>query len=95
MVSLITEMFIFTNLVLVLLMHTVFCHDLPIQQRLSQKGTRHLTEINNIKDNMAQFEETLAYLRSNCILKSDATHQVMIFSSVFRCLSLKRYNSIL
>ena len=83
--SLITEMFIFMNLVLVLLMHDVFGH--LVEERLSQVETNHMKEIDHINHEMAQLEKRVAYLQSNCILKPDTAHQVTFQSSVFRWFS--------
>ena len=75
-------MFIFTKFVLVLITHNVFSqqHDYLTEKRMNLMKTELVTEINNIKDEMAMLEERLISKFILTMEKQDTTNQVNIVS---------------
>ena len=73
-------MFIFTNWVLVLLMHNVFCHEYDhlIKEQMNRLEIKLVTQMYDIKNEMAWLKETLTSKFNPTIDKKDPTYQVNI-----------------
>ena len=75
-------MFIFTKFVLVLMMHNAFSqqYDHLTEEWINLMKTELVTEINNIKDEMAMLEERLISKFILTMENQDTTNQVNIVS---------------
>ena len=73
-------MFIFTKFVLVLITHNAFSqqHDFLTEKRMNLMKTELVTEINNIKDEMAMLEEKLISKFILTMGKQNTVNQVNI-----------------
>ena len=90
LVRLITEMYIFTNLFLVLLMHDVICHEhcLVIEERMNRLEKSLLSQMNFIKYEVAWLKDTMISKFSPTTDRQDPTYQVNIHLLAFENLAI-------